>query len=662
MRVIPIPLNSDDPNERRGLPKDYASLTVEGKRQARVNAVRQHLCTQDPEERALRFVRVVHFFDDYYLTADEEADFNPYFYDMWCPSPQGHDLFHFAAMRYRMSAGVGPRGFAKSYGIAKEILPQMLAEPVFRISYATSTDDLTNIMGERCKIQFEENRRVIDDFAPEYGLKGTLKKNRGSGAWGMANFTLCNNSSLFCTSAQSRQRGLRPRVYYLDDPEYDPKESTSNEVLRANVERLIFNVALPMVRRSGARCSWRGTFVTKQAYLWTAINTTKEEVDGRLIERPIDPRFGKWFRIIIPIVLVGKDGRERSAWPHMWPIDEAEKKALRLPVDTETIPEMRETLGESVFQAEYLANPGAGGASHFGDITDEAHGFRFGEPDVDFSENPWRSSTPLIYHYKGERHEIPLNKLKELGWRFYMTLDTSFTDTASSDYKAAGVFAVAPSGLVFFLDLWGEKCTQQKLVHAALTLAQRWRVDVMYPEAIKDGSSLVEDLQTIVRDNALEMLKEFDYIPTIIPFNPGTADKGSRIDASLTRRFTHGLFKFPLFLCNRHPWSLFLLQLQGFNPYARNCGLANDDFIDIAGMACSARILRGLPSVPQSTSPVADHAKKFREGQLVDSKTGIPTFLLGAHEITPADIATALNRTLYKLPNSKLKIPEHQLP
>mgnify|MGYP000889946528 CR=1 FL=1 len=77
MRVIPIPLNSDDPNERRGLPKDYASLTVEGQRQARVNAVRQHLCTQDPEERALRFVRVVHFFDDYYLTADEEADFNP---------------------------------------------------------------------------------------------------------------------------------------------------------------------------------------------------------------------------------------------------------------------------------------------------------------------------------------------------------------------------------------------------------------------------------------------------------------------------------------------------------------------------------------------------------------------------------------------------------
>lgn len=320
--VTPISLSSSDPLERQGLPRDYAALTTDGQRLARVNAVRQHLVPGPLPERADRFVRALHFFDAYYLqpeVIDGDKVWDSYFYDLPLPSPPLHDLMSRSLIMYRTSLEVGPRGFAKTKLTAKECLVQMLAEPTFQITYGTSTNDLTELFGDSVKFQVESNERINDDFGPEYG--GYLKPHKGQGAWGMTNFKLTNRSGLFCTSAESRQRGLRPRVYYLDDPEWDPKQSTSMEVLRLGCENLIFRQALPMVMRAGARLAWRGTFVSKQHYLWQAAQVNGEG-------KPLDDRFGVWFRLIIPLVLVSPDGTQRSAWPHMWPIDDAERARL----------------------------------------------------------------------------------------------------------------------------------------------------------------------------------------------------------------------------------------------------------------------------------------------------------------------------------------------
>jgi hypothetical protein len=637
-RVLPIPMVTDDPWERLGLPGDYPSLSRDGQRLARINACRQFTVPCSLDEQAARFVRSLHFFDDYYLrpevSEDGEVLFDPYFYDMWLPGPPFHDLFSFALWRHRMSAGVAMRGSAKTKLTAKETLLLMTATPAFSISYATSTNDLTQTFGERAKAQFEFNQRLNDDWAPEYG--GALKGNRGSGSWGMTHFTLSNRSSLFCTSAESRQRGLRPRVYFLDDPEFDPKQSTSTELLRQGTEYLVFRVALPMVLRAGTKLCWRGTFVSKQHYLWMATQTQKQmRADGTEQDVPIDPRFGKWYRIIVRLLLDQKDGTTKSAWPHQWPIDEAEKKSLGLAEDTLTVPEVEELMGPGPFQAEMQANPGESGLKHFGEISEKLHGWWLEHEDDALVHAPWNSSAFLCWYKGDEVKKVRLRDLRGLGARFYQTCDTSFTDTLTSDYKACGVFCAIPTGEVFFLDAFAARCSQGRLIDELFLQAERWRTEVIYIEAVKQGASIVTDIAGVIRDNAVEMLRQWDWVPVVIPYNPGVASKESRIDASLTRRFRLGLFKLPMRLINSHPWAMLYNQVTGFNPIARDGGLQNDDLLDIAAAGCSPILLRGLPVAPTPQGGPADNpVERLLAGELQDRKTGMPMLLRAMHTMT----------------------------
>ena len=637
MQVRPIPLVTDDRFERLGLPGDYPSLSTDGQRLARINACRQFLVPGPADEQAARFVRALDFFDSYYLTpeASEDGDvlFDPYFYDMWLPAPEFHRLFTFAMWKARTSAGVAMRGGAKTKLTAKEVLLMMTASPAFGITYATSTNDLTQTFGERAKAQFEFNSRMNDDWGPEYG--GALKGNRGSGSWGMTHFTLSNHSSLFCTSAESRQRGLRPRVYYLDDPEYDPKQSTSTELLRQGAEHLIFRVALPMVLRAGTKLCWRGTFVSKQHYLWIALQTQIALRDGVEVEEPIDERFGRWYRIIVPLVLDKPDGTKQSAWPHQWPIDDAEKNRLGVAPDTLTIPEVEKMMGPAAFQAEMMANPGESGLRHFGEITEENNGLWYEDEDTELVDNPWQSHAKVCWHRDGKVQRIPLAKLREVGGQFYQVSDTSFTDTTTSDFKATGVFCVIPTGEVLFLDAFAARCSQIALIQEMLLQAQRWRVTAMYVEAIKQGASIVTELAGVIRDNQVAILKAWDYIPAVIPYNPGVAPKESRIAAALTRRMQLGLFKFPFRKINSHPWSMFYNQVIGFNPVARDGGLQNDDLLNIAADACSPLILRNVPVAPTpQVKGRKDPVAELLAGKLRDSKTGFPNFLLALPHLT----------------------------
>ena len=123
VRIKRVPTKAEG-NALFPLPPDYDSLTEDGQRQARVNACRQWLVpTRDPQDKSLRFVASVLFFDQWYLVPDEEDDFNPMFYDEDpVPIPDGHLGIYKEWATSRASITIAPRGFAKSNCIRKSII------------------------------------------------------------------------------------------------------------------------------------------------------------------------------------------------------------------------------------------------------------------------------------------------------------------------------------------------------------------------------------------------------------------------------------------------------------------------------------------------------------------------------------------------------------
>ncbi len=131
----------EDGNPNYPLPADYDDLTEDGQRMARVNACRQWLIPEENlETRGNNLVASVWWFDRYYLWPDDEADFNPLFYD---DTPLETPDFHWVLLRqwasYRLTAAVAPRGSAKSYLNCKDMLLRLITRPAYSFVYATST-------------------------------------------------------------------------------------------------------------------------------------------------------------------------------------------------------------------------------------------------------------------------------------------------------------------------------------------------------------------------------------------------------------------------------------------------------------------------------------------------------------------------------------------
>jgi hypothetical protein len=304
-------------NEWYPLPPDYPELSDEGKRQARVNGIRQWRVKQDTRlGMGQAYVASLRFFDMYYLHADEEVEFDPMFYD---DEPLPTPLMHYDIARQwasqRLCIAIAPRGSAKSFLVKKSILLEMLSQPTYSVVYATSSGDNTKYMGQTIRDQFSLNQRVQDDFNPECP-DGHLVPKRGEAPFGQTYMVLMNGSWLRCISAESKQRGMRPRLYVLDDPEFDPKASTSMQLIRDYMDTLLFRMVLPMVMRKGCGCRWLATFVSKRHYAWHAMDTITSR-SGR--KKAVDSRFENWDRIIIRSEYTDSEGKRQSCWPEMWP-------------------------------------------------------------------------------------------------------------------------------------------------------------------------------------------------------------------------------------------------------------------------------------------------------------------------------------------------------
>ena len=575
----------EEGNELFPLPPDYLELSPEGQREARVNACRQWLVpTTSSEEKSIRFIGSMLFLEQWYLNPDEEDDFNPMFFDEDpVPVPDGHLGIYKEWATNRSSLIIAPRGFAKSNCIRKSILLQMLSRPGFSFIYATSTNDNAKQTGQIIKTQLQENIRIFEDWSPEMP-DGRIVPRRGEASFGIELMYLKNGSWFRAISSESRQRGGRPRCYVLDDPEYDPRASTSMSMLRSYMDTLLFKVVLPMVTRPDTSIRWLATFVSRRHYAWHGMET--QETDGGTKAK--DPRFDHWSRMIIKAAYNDSAGNLVSCWPEMWPVDRAAKEKDPRISDRISLEEIREQIGSANFSSEYMADPGASEDVFFPEL-DDSHRWWLSNIDPEYGTAPYNSMTKINWKgLEGENKSMPMAEFLKDSWVF-MTVDTSWTATRDSDYKVCTVMAATPDNELFVLDIWSGQCDENTLIRHIFEVADKWHCPSIHPEVVKQSFALYQTLDTLVKQRAVEMVG-VSHLPTVRPLKVGMISKQSRI-ASLQFRFENGLVKFPLEKRMDSHWRHLFDQIEQFNPDVPDGGLAKDDHLDT--LAMSGSLLKG---------------------------------------------------------------------
>lgn len=545
------------------------------------------------------------FFDRYYLQADEEADFDPLFYnsETFVKEPPYHGTLLEEFASRRLVAAVAPRGSAKSVLLRKVMIMTALMKPNTQIAYFTATDSLARNVGDFVRAQLYHNERIQEDFGPEAvgpGEKPTLKPTKGDKPTGTEVFALTNNSKIYFRSILGRQRGIRVNLAIIDDPEYDESASTSMQVLRDNMSRAVSKVILPMVQQRGTKMWWIGTFVSKRHYLWQIMDTQTVEKDGQSYQVAKDPRFNKWFRMIVEDCWYDEKGARHSFWPHQHPADEQECQRLGIdPEDVQTLEDIEAEIGTAAYSSEYRARPGEGDTNYFPSLEKERHGWWLEGGDV---LAPLNSPTSTLVCWLRKQDgvqttiKMPIGEFCSKYGRIAL-LDTSYTAKPGSDRKTVAVMAITEHNERFVLDGWSDVCRRRDQVYKAFELARRWQVTMLCPEAVKEGLTLYQDLCEAVNTRS-EALSGGTYFPAVRKLNVGMADKTSKI-ASLHSLVENDLIKLPWHLKAEGFFVRLFEQFAGFYPDANDGGLEKDDEIDTVQMHRFA--FQGLPSVPVET-------------------------------------------------------------
>lgn len=585
MNLVRVPHRGEG-NPDWPLPKGYARMTREEQRMARVLGCRQWMVPLSayPKDankwRAEARVASLKLFDTYYLHPDPETGFDPLFYDdVPLPTPEIHwDLTREWASN-RLNLGIMPRGSGKSVHNRKDMLLALISRPAQSFVYATSSHANAKLTGQVCKDQVYDNPRIFDDWSREPEFAGKIKPLRGDAPTGVEFFYLANGSWLQVRSAESKQRGLRPRRYRLDDPEYDPAASTSMVLLRAYVEELLFKIVLPMVMRAGCGCDWLATFVSRRHYAWHAMQLRRERVGGREVVLAEDPRFNYWSRYFISAATTDPStGKLVSCWPEMWPATDLEKTSP----EQVSLEEIERNIGKANFNSEYLGRPGDTDDRYFPSPSTR-HSWWYEKPDDALETDPRASRTLLCREVEGEVVRTPLSDFLP-ACRLFITVDSSYTAGSDSDYKVASLFAHhKTTNELYLLDCWAKQGSVKALIEASFRMADLWRVPSIHPEVVKETFALYQAMDQIVKTRLTEQMG-LGYLPKIIPIKPGQTAKVDKI-ASLYIRFEHALVKFPLFRKHLPQWRMLFDQIDEFNPDAPDGGLAHDDILDTVAMA-----------------------------------------------------------------------------
>lgn len=575
------------------LPSDYPALTEEGRREARLAALRRQSTPND-------FVAAWELFRTFYLIPTEPG----FFYHNFQPSPPFHyEIIRFAAM-YARNLVAAPRGFAKSVIIGTELpLMLLLTRPFIRIVLGMATDKLIEKRFDTISVQLTDNPYILADF-------GTLKPKRGMAIWNRHHIQLTNGSRLEGFSVVGRKRGARPDLFILDDPEYDPDTESGAMVARDKFETFLFKQVIPMLEK-GSGIYWIGTVIGRRSFLGHACYGD-------------DPRFSFWNRRVYAAITTDPETQQSMLlWEQKW--------------DKQTLDIRRAEIGDANFQTEYLNRLGS----------DNERVLRLDERATVYTRQDGKpiplslSDTAVICYTNaaGQDCQACAGDLFKQMYRV-ITYDPAEGLSSHHDYSCIAVMGFDRENILWILDMWMGRAKGLEVLRQLWKLGIKWKPHVIGIESVSTQISILESAETFLKSRQ-DYADIENWHPRVVGIDYskrafGTS-KSDRI-STLEWRFDTGRIKYPHHLRNEWPISMLYAQTRDFT---YDLGLLeHDDALDAVAMAHYVIHARGRrPAEPQRPSvPTIDQ-------MLEDGQTAIEGLPL-IHAFPVSQLPDALLDTL----------------
>lgn len=634
MNPRPIP---DKNNQWWPLPPDYGQLTVAGQKEARL-AVLYY------QDNPMALVTAWELFRNLYLKTRGEAFYRGGF----TPSPDFHYQGVWDIGEHARNALAAPRGFGKSVVFGLELpLFLLLTRSFFDIILCLSTDKLVEARFDKIIEELTDNDAIREDF-------GIMKPKRGDAIWNHHHLHCNNGSVLEGFSITGRKRGARPKLFILDDPEYDPdaKDSVAtSRLLHEKFEMYLFRQIIPMLEQ-GSSIFWIGTMINRRSFLYNACSGE-------------DSRFDIWNRRILQAVVSDSQhpAKTKLLWKQKW--------------DEKFLAARKKEIGPSAFSAEYLNNPISGQEKVLAidPILNE-----YTMPNVPLlsthsqesdSVGTQRTSKsisgleilggnyPVRYHQRAARSMDSLLEIdpeKDISFQdkpsgeFFSsmyriaTVDLAHGLSSRHDFSCICIMGFDKSNCLWILDMWMGRVREAQLIAQIYKMGFAWRVKVVGIESVSIQMSLVESASEYFGTRELTD----GWAPRVMPIRyPANVSKADRIGA-LEVRFLNGRIKYPAHLKDTWPFNALYEQTLKFTPDLAL--LRFDDAIDAVSMSqyvIHARGTRG-PAVGDTELTMAE-----RIAQNSPIIPGLPVLSgIGSNDLTPEMLEALIDKSIKKRYNA----------
>lgn len=529
------------------LPKDYYSLTSEGKRLARVAA-----CTnrQTPEKAMLAW----HFFRSYYLNHPQA-----FFYKATCPSPPFHYEMISFMVKHRLNAIAAPRGTSKSTVIGVEYpLLELLAPsiPGIEIGLVLAKDAFVETRFNQIMGQIDRNPRIKEDF-------GIQRPTKGDGMWNRHFLELNNRSRMVGFSVDGRKRGARPDLIIVDDPEFDPDEGTNVAVVNADLEAMLKREVMGMLMPH-SKLFWIGTLLHARSFLYDILRSGK-------------PEYANWNKKIYTAA-ASPDELTDLLWPER--------------LSKEFLLEQLAVMGKGAWLSEYFNDPRSDAEPilMLDEVNTEYH--LVGDPP---GVTPDKEINPLGSRQEVRYHDVTTDLMGRVavtekvapfgevvsGLARYMTVDYASSLDRRHDYSAMVVWGLDSKNTLWILDAWQGRVRANDLIKQIWTLGKKWAIRTVGIEAV----SVQDEIRQQVSDFMGLLAQTGEWTPRVRPIRyPIGNDKPTRIEG-LEWRFQRGRLKFPSWRKRGGADAMVQLaaQIRDFTPDLSR--LPHDDLIDALAMA-----------------------------------------------------------------------------
>jgi len=577
------------------LPAEYGELSADGQRQARLHVLTYYRTPGLKTKQISFWFKVAwDFFRTWYLKPEGEDFYKGGFR----ASPSWHYDVVGDIQEFLFNIQGHPRGGGKSVIGAAE-LPLMLAltRPNFVTCICSSTQGLIPEKVTKIKLQVVENKRILADF-------GTMRP-RGRSDLRPFNdkiLHLMNNSEIHFVSLGQRQRGKRPMLYILDDPEYDGKNTIERkEVLRQEMEDHMQKIVIGMLPEN-CGILWLGTMLGKRSYLYHACFTK-------------DKDFQSWNkRVVSGAKLDRATGNVvESCWPANWSVE-----FLQFKKDTMGLNFMSEIMNNPVSETDRLLSC---------EPVRNEYTFDLLPPNKDDREAPHlpHPDALMTYYYnKGfntmtgkQRWQKDTVKAKDYFDNLYKILlfDYAGTVTASADYSCILILGFDARNTAWCLDSWLGKMQDNGLMSMVMRYGEAWDCTYIGLESAGAQIKLAKQAELMLDQRQDTGLSSIEWQPRIRPIKyPGNPQKGFLI-AYLKPDFEQGKIKLPGSLKHMWPWKAAYVQIKDFTISLEH--LRKDDWIDTLAMKNYAKHGKGDAKPTRGLDPNQEKVDALKAGKPV---------------------------------------------